>query len=132
MTSRRDFIAALPAFGTAFAIGEHQTAVRPTMGSSAINRIPLENDWQFRLDPTASHDPHVALSGSADWRSVNAPHTWQTLGNSPDYVGVAWYRLAFDAPSEWRNQFVRIEFQGGDYPTGCFFKGTSLRWTYRE
>src|SRR5258708_25699356 len=125
MTSRRDFIAALPAFGTAFAIGEPQTAVRPTMGSSAINRIPLENDWQFRLDPTASHDPHVALSGSADCRSVNAPHTCQTLCNSPDYLGVAWYRLAFDAPSEWRNQFVRIEFEAVYHTADVFLNGAS-------
>ena len=33
MTSRRDFIAALPAFGTALAMGEAQTAVKPTIGS---------------------------------------------------------------------------------------------------
>ncbi len=126
MTSRRDFIAALPAFGTALGMGKPQTAVRPTIGSSATNRIPLEHDWKFRLDPAASRDPHVALSGSANWQSVNVPHTWQTLGNSPDYVGVAWYRLAFDAPSEWRNQFVRLEFEAVYHSADVFLNGASI------
>ncbi len=126
MTSRRDFIAALPAFGTALAMGEAQTAVKPTMGSPATTRLPLEHDWQFRLDPTASRDPHVALSGSVDWQSVTVPHTWQTLGNSPDYVGVAWYRLAFDAPNEWRNQFVRIEFEAVYHSAAVFLNGAYI------
>jgi beta-galactosidase len=126
MTSRREFLTALPAFGTAFALGQQPAPAVPTANPSTTVRIPLENDWQFRLDPVASRDPRAALSDSAQWQRVTVPHTWQTLGNTPDYVGVAWYRLDFDAPVEWQNQFVRFEFEAAYHTAQVFLNSVSI------
>ncbi len=54
------------------------------------------------------------------------PHTWQTLGNTRGYVGVAWYRLDFDAPAEWQNQFVRIEFEAAYHTAQVFLNGVPI------
>src|SRR5258707_1895895 len=45
------------------------------------------------------------------WHKVRVPHTWQIDPAFVDYRGVAWYRRTFDAPSEWQNSAVRIEFE---------------------
>lgn len=45
------------------------------------------------------------------WHEVRVPHTWQVDPAFIDYRGVAWYRRTFDAPGEWQDSAVRIEFE---------------------
>ncbi len=84
MTSRRDFLKSAAAL-----------AALPAAASSP----ELSGSWQFRLNK------------ETNWRDVHVPHTWQTDAPSAGYLGVAWYRKVFDAPSAWKGQAVRIEFE---------------------
>jgi beta-galactosidase len=54
------------------------------------------------------------------------PHTWQTLGRSPDYIGVAWYRTEIFAPIEWRTQFVRVEFEAVSHTATVYLNGKQI------
>jgi len=42
---------------------------------------------------------------------VKVPHTWQVDPAFTEYRGVAWYQRTFDAPSEWQDSAVRVEFE---------------------
>jgi beta-galactosidase len=126
MTSRRKFLAVLPGMGVAAALpaypSQREASAEPVAAaSSAI--IPLEAGWRFRIDPSGSHDPQVEISRTNGWQNVTVPHTWQALGGSPDYVGVVWYKLDFDCPAEWKQQFVRVEFEAVFHTAHVYLNG---------
>jgi beta-glucuronidase len=79
--------------------------------------VELESGWQFQLDPASARSPKAIAAptaienGAAGWETVTVPHTWQTLGGHPEYIGTAWYRKEIVAPAEWKNRFVRVEFE---------------------
>jgi len=76
--------------------------------------VSLDGLWLFRFDPDGHGEgggwaaPDASFDG---WREVRVPHTWQIEPENTGYRGVAWYRRAFDAPPEWANQAVRVEFE---------------------
>jgi len=76
--------------------------------------VSLCGQWWFRTDP-GSVGEGQRWYGSDDplsaWRKVRVPHTWQVDPSFVDYRGVAWYRRTFDAPTEWQDSAVRIEFE---------------------
>jgi beta-glucuronidase len=112
----------MPAVGAAAALAQETFAAQSQSRSSAES-LALEHGWQFLLDPGASLAPATLASSSNGWQAVTVPHTWQTLGRNPDYVGVAWYRLEISAPATWRSQFVRVEFEAVYHSAQVFLNG---------
>jgi beta-galactosidase len=114
MQSRRDFLAVMSAMGirtvSATTATTPVSAAEPQSQSSDV-RLELEEGWQFCFDPAATLTPETLQSSSSDWKPITVPHTWQTLGEKPEFVGVAWYRYEFVAPADWNACFVRIEFE---------------------
>ena len=114
MNSRRKFLtqAGVLAAGTmgapALPTGEK------TSDSSAPETVSLCGQWWFRTD-SGSVGKEQRWYGSDEsigaWHKVRVPHTWQVDPAFIDYRGVAWYRRTFDAPNEWQNSAVRIEFE---------------------
>jgi beta-galactosidase len=85
-----------------------------TTDLSAPETVSLCGEWWFRTDPGnvgAEQGWYGADNSSRGWRKVRVPHTWQVEPIFTDYRGIAWYRQTFDAPSEWQNSAVRIEFE---------------------
>jgi beta-galactosidase/beta-glucuronidase len=85
-----------------------------TAGSSAPETVSLCGQWWFRTDSGSVGEAQrwYGTNDSIDaWRKVRVPHTWQVDSAFIDYRGVAWYRRTLDAPSEWQNSAVRIEFE---------------------
>ena len=126
MPSRRDFLAAIPALGAgaAFARGADDAEMGASArGGSCGATQPLELGWQFALDPQSTFSPATIGRSASDWQTVSVPHTWQTLGGSPDYVGTAWYRTEVFAPEDWRRSFVRIEFEAVFHTAHIFLNG---------
>ncbi len=113
MPTRRDFLAGMPAIGISAAVpacaADGSRGSDSEIGSGA-GTLALCEGWQFRLDPKVETSA-AAASGASDWQTVSVPHTWQALGGSPDYLGVAWYRREIVAPAEWRGLLVRVEFE---------------------
>src|SRR5260370_1034022 len=114
MNSRRKFLTQ----AGALAVGTMGT---PTLAagakrtdSPAQETVDLCGQWWFRNDPlNVGEEQH--WYGTDDslfaWRKVRVPHTWQVDPAFVEYRGPAWYRRTFDAPSEWQNSAVRIEFE---------------------
>jgi beta-glucuronidase len=129
MTSRRHFLATLPVFTAAATLParaalSHCSAEQPA--AAPETRLLLETGWRFRLDPSGASDPESAVADSSAWRDVTVPHTWQTLGKFPDFVGVAWYRYDIDAPIAWQERFVRIEFEAVFHTAHVHLNGASV------
>jgi beta-galactosidase len=76
--------------------------------------VSLCGQWWFRTDPLNIGEEQ-RWYGTDDmtsaWRQVRVPHTWQVEPAFVEYRGVAWYRRTFEAPSEWQDSAVRIEFE---------------------
>ena len=114
MNSRRKFLtqAGALAAGTmgapAFPAGEK------TSDLSAPETVSLCGPWLFRTDSGNVGKEQRWFGGHESvsaWLKVLVPHTWQVDLAFVDYRGVAWYRRTFDAPIEWQNSAVRIEFE---------------------
>ncbi len=112
-TSRRDFLAGLSTVGAAAALPLYAATRTTTSLGSALPQetISLGAGWQFRLDPEARTDPRQIDAESSGWQSIEVPHTWQIENGMEDYTGVAWYRTKIFVPAEWKEKFVRIEFE---------------------
>jgi len=89
-------------------------ASEKTTDLSAPETVSLCGQWWFRTDSGNVGEGrrwYGADDSISGWRKVRVPHTWQVDPAFVDYRGVAWYRRTFDAPSEWQNSAVRIEFE---------------------
>ena len=114
MHSRRKFLTqagvlAAGAMGApAFPPGEKATSL------PAPQTVSLCGQWWFRTDSAnvGKEQRWYGIDESINvWHRVRVPHTWQVDSALTDYRGVAWYRRAFDAPNEWQNSAIRIEFE---------------------
>lgn len=125
MISRRKLLSGVPVLGAASALSLSHAFPedRSKDFSPAGENISLNGDWQFCIDHTSAGLPSV-VSETGDWRSVSVPHTWQSLGGFPEYVGVAWYRRRVLVPEVWRTMFVRIEFEAVYHTAHVFMNGT--------
>ena len=129
MPSRRDFLSAIPALGAgaAFARGAANGETNARSADERLGeKLPLELGWEFTLDPQSMASAAVLKKSASDWQKVSVPHTWQTLGGSPDYVGTAWYRKEIIAPEEWQTRFVRIEFEAVFHTAHMFLNGEQI------
>jgi beta-glucuronidase len=85
-----------------------------TSDPSAPETVSLCGQWSFRTDSGNVGKEQRWFGGDESisaWHKVLVPHTWQVDAAFVDYRGVAWYRRTFDAPIEWENSAVRIEFE---------------------
>ena len=81
--------------------------------------IDFDFDWRFSLS-----DPGGAESKTFDdsnWRKLHVPHDWSAeqpfdkkFASSTGFLpgGIGWYRKEFDAPANWSDKEVSIEFDG--------------------
>lgn len=125
MQSRRGFIQVLST--GAIALAQARAATRHELSSAEQSNaesaiIALRSGWEYRLDPTGSMDPPV----DGTWEAIEIPHTWQTLGRSPEYSGVAWYKLSFVAPVSWASQHVRVEFEAVSHTAHVFLNEKAI------
>lgn len=128
MQNRRKFIQALSAGSLALlgaeTVGAEELSLRECQHTSYS--IPLREGWVFRIDPSGIAGPDDMRDHAVRWEPVQVPHTWQSLGRSPDYVGVAWYRVRIEAPEAWASQHVQIEFEAVNHTAQVFLNGTPV------
>ncbi len=128
MNSRRKFLtqAGILAAGTVGATA--LLADEKTLDLSAPETASLCGQWWFRTDSgNIGKEQHWFGSDESisAWLKVLVPHTWQVDSAFVDYRGVAWYRRTFDAPNEWQNSAVRIEFEAVFHTATIWVNGES-------
>jgi beta-galactosidase len=125
LQSRRKFIQILTTSAVALTqVGSATETDHLAEGSADVQCavIALRDGWEFCLDPTGSlQEPEEGR-----WELVHVPHTWQAMGRSPEYSGVAWYRLRFDVPRSWVSRYVRVEFEAVTHTAHVFLNGKAL------
>jgi beta-galactosidase len=92
-------------------------------------RVPLNGLWQFRLDPDKvgqTNRWYRQNQPADDWQNVITPHTWQVDQESAEYFGTAWYRRQLEVPNDWRDQTVRIEFEGVFHSASVWLNGSEV------
>jgi beta-galactosidase len=125
--TRRKFLQVLSGSGGvligAARISESEQSPPPAFESESFT---LTEGWSLRLDPTDSWLPPVESVTADNWEKIHVPHTWQALGGTPDYSGVAWYKLRFLAPMEWTSRLTRIEFEAVTHTAHVFLNGKAI------
>ncbi|MDR3718040.1 MAG: glycoside hydrolase family 2 TIM barrel-domain containing protein [Bryobacteraceae bacterium] len=92
--------------------------------SLASERIDLDGQWQFRIDPDktgAKHGWTQAMPVALD--TVNVPHTWN-IGRYEDFEGTAWYFRNFSLPAGTEGKHVELHFGGTFYQARVWVNGT--------
>jgi beta-glucuronidase len=128
MSTRRKFLAG-SVTAVAGALATSTSAQSQTKVQSKVSETTsLCGEWFFRTDPDNSGTQQKWYDVQAlgndknnkdrddkdednDWRSVSVPHTWQVEDPLTNYRGVAWYWRHFDAPANWQECAVRVEFE---------------------
>lgn len=125
MQTRRKFLQAVSTSGLVLLAADTAQSgkIRDLGDGRASYSIPLRDGWEFRLDADGSTTPSDAIDGADGWQPVQVPHTWQSLGRSPEHVGMASYRLRFQAPANWASQHVGIEFEAVNHTAHVFLNG---------
>jgi beta-glucuronidase len=93
------------------------------VGESAV---ALDGGWLFRIDPERKGEASgwpAPEAGPDGWTEVVVPSTWQVAEKTADYMGQAWYRRVFAAPSSWKGKVVRIEFEAVFHTAEVFVNG---------
>lgn len=110
---RRRFLKLLAAASSAGLLSASMDGAIERPASLESGNSSLDGVWQFKTDPQniGESQQWYAADLSEGWRAVKVPHTWQIEPDLTEYMGVAWYRRAFDAPRNWSDRFVRIEFE---------------------
>jgi beta-galactosidase len=86
-----------------------------------MKKSPFNKNWRFFLGDPVSRDWHAP--DDSEWQVIDLPHDWSiTLERKPDNPSTAsggfftngrgWYHQNFDAPTEWQNKKVIIQFEG--------------------
>jgi len=92
-------------------------------------RIDLNGDWRFRVDPGDEGENEgwydVAFD-DANWSEVMVPHTWGVMPQHADYEGVAWYRRSFTVPAELQGAHLRLQFDAVFYLARVWLNGEYL------
>jgi beta-galactosidase len=131
--TRRGFLksaSSLALGATVAEVGVHASA-KPPLYAAALQtaRKSLNGVWQFRLDPGKDGETSSWFKPSQTsegWQTVTVPHTWQIAQDSTEYFGTAWYRRLLEAPREWRDQTVRIEFEGVFHSASVWLNGSEV------
>lgn len=125
MQTRRRFLQTVSTGGIVL-LGANAVEARNTatpLDEAHSESIPLQNGWEFRIDSAGSSGAADESADKSEWEAVQVPHTWQSLGKSPDYVGIAWYRIRFAVPKRWSSKLVRIEFEAVNHTVQVFLNG---------
>jgi beta-galactosidase len=105
------------------------TASMPAVLPEPDAYISMNGAWQFRLDPAKTGEAqgwHQPATPGGGWSTVTVPHTWQVEPENTEYMGMAWYRRAFDAPQAWSERWVRVEFEAVFHTATVWLDGIEM------
>jgi beta-glucuronidase len=92
-------------------------------------RVSLNGLWQFHLDSDKVGQTNGWYQQNQPpdaWQDVIVPHTWQVGQESAEYFGTAWYRRLLEVPTDWRDQTIRIEFEGVFHSATAWLNGSEV------
>lgn len=73
--------------------------------------ISLNGSWNFITDEKESGLSSGWNSGLPEKaHQINVPHTWNTMEDYENYIGLAWYQKKIHIPAEWKNKHIRLKF----------------------
>jgi beta-galactosidase len=76
-------------------------------------RFSLNGQWQFRTDPKCTGELqgwHTKEYNDIQWEKIEVPGSWELENEHTNYIGKAWYRTSFHAPTS-RGKRVLLEFE---------------------
>lgn len=98
-------------------------------------RESFNKDWKFFLGDDAA--AKSTSFNDQSWRKLNLPHDWSIEGQFDEKnpakpeggglpTGIAWYRKEFNAPANYKQRLVTIEFDGVYKNTEVWINGQYL------
>ncbi len=76
--------------------------------------LKLDGKWQIAFDnDNIGKNEKWFKKFSTTVEEINVPSVWNEI--KPNYVGVAWYRIRFNADDRWKNKTVRLKFHAVSY-----------------
>lgn len=85
-------------------------------GVLAGETFPLDGTWGIVFDRgNEGRGKEWWKSGALDAqpvRTIQVPSCWEEI--EQDYEGVAWYQRKFNAPADWKDRAVRLQFDAAN------------------
>jgi Glycosyl hydrolases family 2, TIM barrel domain/Glycosyl hydrolases family 2/Glycosyl hydrolases family 2, sugar binding domain len=92
----------------------------------AATRIDCDQGWLFRIDPNQTGEASGWTKNiPAETLAVSLPHTWN-IGESHDYMGVAWYFRRFAMPPVSPQAHIELHFGATFYKARVWLNGVEL------
>jgi len=94
--------------------------------TSSIEVLPLDDVWQFKLDPNKVGDAQRWCAPDApddDWEQLSIHDTWTNQGHD-DYHGSGWYRTQFSYPEQFdTRKYLWLLFEAADKEAYVYVDG---------
>jgi len=88
------------------------------------NMLDLSGIWEFQLDPGKEGESQEWFRDLPAARPIAVPCSWNDLfDDARDYLGLAWYRHEFFAPSAWRDERVFVRVGSANYAAKVWING---------
>ena len=117
--------------------------VNPIFASATRQRLVLDGEWEFRMDPKdAGQKASWAKGGGAFPDTIRVPGAWEAQGFGGEritlryqgtpvclrgsYHGPAWYRRTVRIPAGWRGKRVWLKLGGVQPSAAVWCNGTHL------
>lgn len=98
-----------------------------TVAKAQRDTIPVNVNWQFAVDKKAvgldDKWYEMALAGA---RTVQLPHTWNIEAENQNHYGWGWYQKKIDAPSNWKNKNVVLQFGAINHTSFIYINGKKV------
>src|SRR5262249_8965668 len=125
MSTRRKFLTGSGGVVASVVAGASTKTPEQTPRLRETELLSLCGEWRFRIDPNNSGIANIwykTVPGE-DWRTVVVPHTWQIEPALTAYRGIAWYWRSFDAPLNWQENAIRVEFEAVFHTAAVWING---------
>lgn len=89
--------------------------------------ISINSEWQFTTDKKS-----VGLNQKwfekplSDSRTVQLPHTWNIEDENQNHYGWGWYQKKIDAPANWKNKNVVMQFGAINHTSVIYVNGKKV------
>ncbi len=89
--------------------------------------IALNINWQFAVDKNAVGLNDKWYEGVLkNTRTVNLPHTWNIEDENQNHYGWGWYQQKINAPSNWKNKNVVLQFGAINHTSYIYINGKKV------
>lgn len=90
--------------------------------------LPLNSDWQFKVDKEAKGLQNNWFSKTLEETSkVQLPHTWNVDKDNQNHYGWGWYQKKISIPANWKNKNIVLQLGAINHTSFIYINDVKIK-----